>query len=71
MTSAVAILNALREYRAPLKPSSFETREAASEGPRNRAPAFVDGVPVVDVGSVCVNAIRRGDARLTGGGEVK
>jgi hypothetical protein len=71
MTSAVAILNALGEYRAPLKLSSFEMREAASKGPRNRALAFVGSVPVVDVGSICVNAIRYGDAHLREDGEVK
>jgi hypothetical protein len=33
MISTVAILNALEEYRAPLKLSSFEMHEVASKGP--------------------------------------
>ena len=64
------MLNALREYRAPLKLSSLGTRNGSSKDRRNGAPAIADGVPVIDVGGVCVDAIRGDDARLTGGGEV-
>ena len=74
MTSVVAMPNALREYNAPLKPSSLERCDddsEASEGTRNEAPAFADDVPVLDVGGACVNGIRDGVTRLTGGGEVK
>lgn len=73
MTSAEAMPNALREYHTPLKPSSLDTREdsEASEASRNETPAFANDVPVVDVGGVCVDTIRDGVTRLTGGGEVK
>ena len=69
--SVVAMLKALREYRTPLKLSSLGTGDGSSEDPRNGAPAIADGVPVIDVGRVCVDAIRGDDARLTGGGEDK
>lgn len=65
------MLKALREYRAPLKLYSLGTRDGSSEDSRNGAPAFADGLPVIDVGGVCVGVIRGDDARLTGGGEFK
>jgi hypothetical protein len=55
ITNAVEILNALRECRAPLKLSSFETRDGISKGYRNKAPVVADAVPVVDVGGVSVS----------------
>jgi hypothetical protein len=76
ITSAVATLNALRVYKTPLNPSSLEmrgedSRSEASEDPRNGTPVFADGVPVIDVGGVCVDAIRDDVGRLTGGGEIE
>jgi len=71
ITSVVAMLKALREYRTPLKLSSLGASDGSSEDPRNGAPAFADGVPVTDVGDICVDAIRGDDACLTGGGEIK
>ena len=65
------MLNALREYRTTLELSSLGTRDGSSKERRNGTPAFADGVPVIDVGGICVDAIRGDDARLTGGGEVK
>ena len=53
-----------------MKLSSLGMPNGSSEGRRNGAPAFADGVLVIDVGGVCVDAIRGDDARLTGGGEV-
>jgi hypothetical protein len=55
ITNAVEILNALRECRAPLKLSSFETCNRISKGYRNKAPVVADAVPVVDVGGVSVS----------------
>ena len=55
ITNAVEILNALRECRAPLKLSSFETRDGISKGYRNKAPVVADAAPVVDVGGVSVS----------------
>jgi hypothetical protein len=55
-TSAVAMPNALSEYRAPSKLLSFstlDTRKGASpEGVRNTLPAFANGAVRTDAPSV-------------------
>lgn len=55
-TSAVAMPNALSEYRAPLKLPSFSTldtrKDASPEGARNTLPAFASGVVCADASSV-------------------
>jgi hypothetical protein len=76
ITSAVATLNALREYKTPLNPSSLEmrgedSRSEATGDPRNGAPVFADDIPAVDVGGICADAIRDDVDRLTGGGEIE
>jgi len=70
------MLNALREYKTPLTPSSVDIGRG-SEGLRNRVPEFADGVVTVEIGSVRTGAVRGGGgtaegapgggARLTGG----
>jgi hypothetical protein len=70
------MLNALREYRAPLKLSSFDARKEASEAPRGWLP---EGVTIVDVGacddttgcSGTVEGMACNGVRLTGGGGVE
>jgi hypothetical protein len=76
-TTAVAMLNALKEYKTSLKLSSVDVGKGSSEGLRNRVPAFADGAATVDIGSVRTDAVRGGGgtaegrsgggARLTGG----
>jgi hypothetical protein len=65
ITNAVEILNALRECRAPLKLSSFETRDGISKGYRNKAPVVADAVPVVDVGGVSVPVVDVGGVSVS------
>jgi hypothetical protein len=55
-TSAVAMPNALSEYRAPLKLPSFSTldtgEDVSPEGARNTLPAFANGVVCADAPTV-------------------
>ena len=66
-TSAVAMPNALDEYRAPLKLPSFSTldtgEDASPEGARNTLPAFANGV--VCAGAPTVSREGRGIAEGT------
>jgi len=78
-THAVAMPNALSEYRAPLKLPSFSTvdtrKDASPEGARNTLPAFANGVVCADAPSVrgiaegTVTPQWCGGARLLTGGE--
>ena len=84
-TSAVAMPNALSEYRAPLKPLSSSTldkrKDASPEGGRKRPPAFANGSVFTEASSIIredrgtaegpapLRCGARGARLLTGGAE--